>query len=256
MSYPLAASLWLKKRRLNPLARLRLFCFPYAGGGAPIFRQWSHHLPSTVEVCPIQLPGRGDRLLDPPYTRLLTLVEDIARDIQPYLDKPFAFFGHSMGALIGFELARQLRREAKVEPVHLFVSGRRAPQILERNQPRCDLPESELLDELRNLNGTPKELLEHSELMLLMLPLLRADFEVSETYTYTADPPLNCSITAFGGITDLEVTCDHLEAWRDQTAARFTLHMFKGDHFFIHQAEHLLLRAILDELHQRMDAIR
>ena len=250
MSKPLASSLWFANPRPNPEARLHLFCFPYAGGGPQIFRQWPQRLPATVQLYSAQLPGRGARMRERPYTCLSSLVEQLARVIEPYLDRPVAFFGHSLGAVIAFELARQLRRQAGVEPVRLFVSGSPAPQIAKTNAPTHDLPEPELLERLRRLNGTPREVLDHPELVDLMLPLLRADIKMSETYAYAAAPPLGCPISAFGGLSDLEVSREHLAAWREQTAAGFSLQMFEGDHFFIHTAQALLLQAIARELRQ------
>ena len=192
-----ASSLWLGRRKLVPHARLRLFCFPYAGGTAQIYRQWPDYLPTDVEVCSIQLPGRGSQLQQPAFTRLLALVEPLTETIARHLDKPFVFFGHSMGALIGFEVARRLRREGRREPEGLFVSGRRAPQIDEPEPVTFNLPDAELLDELRRLNGTPEEVLDNPDLLQLMLPILRADFEVCQTYSYTL-PRAACS-KACGG---------------------------------------------------------
>src|SRR5205085_9026436 len=125
----------------NEDAALRLLCLPYAGGAADIFRSWANVFPPTIEVCPIQLPGRGGRLLEPPFTNLSLLVETLTSELLPYLDKPFALFGHSMGAIIVFELARQLRSKKINEPLHLFVSAWRAPQIPRRERPSFDLPE-------------------------------------------------------------------------------------------------------------------
>jgi medium-chain acyl-[acyl-carrier-protein] hydrolase len=250
MSKPLVSSSWFTNLRPNREARLRLFCFPYAGGGPTIFRQWPQRLPSSVQVSSVQLPGRGPRMREAPFTRWAALVEQIALAIEPHLDKPFTFFGYSLGAIIAFELARSLRRRAGVEPLRLFVSACRAPQIPEWHEPTYNLPEPELLERLRRLNGTPKEVLDHPELIQLMLPLLRADFELAETYTYSAAPPLRSPISAFGGLQDAEVKREHLEAWRDQTTSSFNMRMFAGDHFFIHQSEPLLLDIIARELHQ------
>jgi medium-chain acyl-[acyl-carrier-protein] hydrolase len=181
---------------------------------------------------------------------LSALVGQIALAIEPHLDKPFAFFGYSLGAIIAFELARCLRQRAGVEPLRLFVAACSAPQIRETREEIYNLPEPELLERLRRLNGTPTEVLEHSELIQLMLPRLRADFEMAETYTYCAAPPLRSAISAFGGLQDREVKREHLEAWRDQTTGSFNMRMFEGDHFFIHQSEPLLLDVIARELHQ------
>lgn len=243
-----ADSVWFAQARSNPQCRLRLFCFPYAGGGSQIFRGWAELLPPSIEVCPVLLPGRGGRMREPPLPRISLLVENIASAIRSYLDKPFAFFGHSMGALIGFELARYLRREEKVEPVHLFASACRAPQISRLEPPTYGLPDSEFLERLRNLNGTPQEVLEHPELMQLMLPLLRMDFEAVETYRYFTESALSCPISIYGGLQDKEIEREDLEAWREQTTGGFTVRMFDGDHFFIHRAEKSLLGALKREL--------
>jgi medium-chain acyl-[acyl-carrier-protein] hydrolase len=241
-----AVDRWISFRKPDPKAQLRLFCFPHAGAGALIFRNWSDGLPRDVEVCPIQLPGRGTRLTEPPFTKLSCLIEALVRALDPLLDKPFAFFGHSLGALIGFELAREIRRQYGVHPVRLFASGGRAPQIPHRAPPIHTLPDNEFLAELRRLNGTPRELLDHKELMAVMLPILRADFALYETYMYSNEPPLNCPISAFGGLQDRRVSASDLEAWRSQTSASFSLRMFPGDHFFL--KEPLLLRALSQEL--------
>jgi medium-chain acyl-[acyl-carrier-protein] hydrolase len=231
-----------------PEAALRLFCFPYAGGRDLIFRGWQDGLPRTVEVCPVELPGRGRRLRERPLTQLTALVEATAEGLLPLLDKPFAFFGHSMGAMISFELARLLRKEHGVMPVHLFLSGRRAPHVPDTDPPTYDLPEAEFLKELRRLNGTPQEVFENAELIELMMPLLRADFEVVETYRYVSGPPLDCPITAFGGLQDVEVSREYLDGWRNYTTAAFTLRMMQGDHFFLNMAQCSLLQILAQEL--------
>lgn len=243
------AARWLISSAANPQARVRLFCFPYAGGGAHIYREWMRGLPKEVEVCSVQLPGHGSRLHEPLFVRLRPLVEELARVLLPHLQaKPFAFFGHSMGALISFELSRLLQREHGLRPSHLFVSGRRAPQLADDEPPIFNLPEQEFLEELRELNGTPKEVLEHPELMALVLPLLRADFAICQTYDYTAGPPLGCPITAFGGLQDDEAGREELEPWREQTTAAFSLRMLPGDHFFLHTAQKPLLQTVAQQL--------
>jgi len=248
MTIATAFDSWIAFRKPNPQARLRLFCFPYAGTGASIFRTWSEGLPADVEVCPVQFPGRGTRLKETPFTELLPLVQALAQALVPLLDKPFAFFGHSLGALVSFELARQLRRQAGVQPVRLFVSADRAPQIPQRDRPIHALPDSEFLVELRRLNGIPEKVLEDVELMQVMLPVLRADFAVYETYVYSVEAPLNCPISIFGGLRDHRVSRDDLEAWRDQTSVSFSLQMFPGDHFFLNTTQPLLLQVLSEEL--------
>ena len=242
---------WITGRKPNPQARLRLFCFPYAGTGAAIYRNWSDGLPQDIEVCPIQLPGRGTRMMETPFTELSALVEALATGLAPLLDKPFAFFGHSLGALVAFELAQLLRKQSGVQPVRLFVSGDRAPQLGSRHRPIHALPANQFLDELRSLNGTPDQILENIELMQIMLPVLRADFAIYEGYSYSAQPPLECFISGFGGLQDQRVSRDDLEAWRDQTTDAFSLRMFPGDHFFLNATRTLLLQLLSQELRAR-----
>lgn len=229
-------------------AEVRLFCFPYAGGSSMIFRTWGKALGPSVAVCPAHLPGRERRLTEKPYTSAQSLVEAAAEAIVPHLDRPFAFFGHSMGALISFELARRLRRLNMPQPTHIFLSGRGAPQLGVREAITYNLPDKEFAEELRRLNGTPREVLEHQELMELMIPLLRADFEVCQTYLYTQEPPLDCPVTAFGGLYDYEANGEMVGAWREQTSRAFRLCMMPGDHFFIHSAQERILGVLSKEL--------
>lgn len=244
------SNLWVKFLSPNPEANLRLFCLPHAGSSSLDFRNWSDQLPTTVEICSIELPGRGRRMQEKPFTRMSPLVEAIALALLPYLNRPFAFFGHSMGGLISFELARFLRRNYRRYPAHLFISGRRAPQVPTLEPPIHARPDSEFLQELHRLNGTPEAVLKHAELMQLLLPTLRADFAVLETYGYTPEPPLDCSITAFGGLQDPNVRCEGLEAWREQTNTAFSLEMFPGDHFFLYTAQSALLQSLSQALHK------
>jgi medium-chain acyl-[acyl-carrier-protein] hydrolase len=241
---------WVTCPKPGPQARLRLFCFPYAGGGASLFRTWADDLPAQVEVCPIQLPGRESRFREARYSRLMPLVHALGDVIQPYLTVPFAFFGHSLGALISFELTRYLRRQGAPLPVCLFASAHRAPHLPDPKPPIYNLPDPRFLGELRLLNGMPGEVLENAELMELMLPLLRADFAVAETYAYTEDAPLSCPISAFGGLADDEVSQEEAAAWHTQTLGAFTLRMLPGDHFFLVKERATLLQAIAADVTQ------
>lgn len=244
----LRTSPWFPALKADGAARLRLFCFPYAGGGALIYRDWAAKLPAEIEVCPAQFPGRGNRRHEPCYTSMRHLVEGAATAILPYLDRPFAFFGHSMGALVAFELARELRGRGEPAPIHLLVSGRAGPQVPRRTPITYNLPEPLFVERLRQLNGTPKEVLEDPEMMQLMIPLLRADFEISQTYAYQPGAPLDCPITAFGGLEDNHVTPEGLSAWREQTTAAFDARLLPGDHFFLHTAKATILQAVAEEL--------
>jgi medium-chain acyl-[acyl-carrier-protein] hydrolase len=244
-----ATSPWLTCPKPNPKSRLRLFCFPYAGAGASVFRTWAKQLP-TVEVFSIQPPGRETRLREPCFTKLDAFIQALLPELLPYLDIPFALFGHSMGALISFELARYLQRSQLPTPSHLFISGRRAPQLPAIAPPIHHLPKAEFLHGLRSYNGISENVLQNSDLMDLFLPILKADFSIIETYTYREDTPLSCSISAFGGIQDIKVSRDSLNAWRDQTSSHFTLQMFLGDHFYLNQQPDFLLAAIMATLEQ------
>jgi medium-chain acyl-[acyl-carrier-protein] hydrolase len=245
--------IWIRASEQCPQPRLRIFCFPYAGGGASIYRTWAEGLPAGVQLCPVQLPGREDRLMEKPYDRLQALVSALADVLDPYLeDLPFVFFGHSMGALVSFELARELRGRNRIGPLRLYVSGYRTPHLPDPDPPIHDLPEEEFLAELRRLEGTPEEILENQELTQLLLPALRADFAVCETYIYTNQRPLSCPIIAFCGVEDKEFRREDLEGWWEHTEDRFHLWMLPGNHFFIHihNAREQLLRILSVDLTQ------
>ena len=216
---------------------LRLFCFAYAGGSAAVFRDWYKSLPSNVEVCSIQLPGRGVRFREKAITCSVELINSLVTAIEPYLDVPFAFFGHSMGAQVAFELTRALRREKKAQPQHIFVSGRKAPHLPMIRRPIHALPEAEFLTEIRRLNGTPSEAWEHPELISLMSPILRADVKLVETWKFDTEAPLNLPITALGGFNDEGVPRAQLESWQEHTSHPVDVKMFSGDHFFINSAQ-------------------
>lgn len=255
-SDPARKSGWLVFHKPRPGARLRLFCFPYAGGGASIYRRWPAAMPPEIEVCPVQFPGHENRIRERALTRLDTLVSEFLEAHGDDLAAlPCAFFGHSMGAFIAFELARTLRRLGRAGPVQLFVSARRAPHLPARERAIHDLPEAEFRDELRKLNGTPEAVLEHPELMDLLGPILRADFTLIETYEHVPDAPLACPIAAFGGVDDPDVTRDDLDAWRRHTTAPFQVRMFPGDHFYLsHGSGDPLLGTIAAGLSARLAA--
>ncbi len=234
---------WIRCQR--PGAAVRLFCLPYAGGGATVYRTWGASLPATISVCPIQLPGREDRLADAPFTELRPLVDALAAAIVPSLDRPFALFGHSMGALIAYELARELHRQAGVLPLRLFVSGRVAPHLPPYLPPIHHLPDEAFLAELqRRYGGIPALLWQEAELRELLLPQLRADLTLVETYAHAASPPLPCALTAFGGTDDKHVGRTSLAAWRDHVRDEISVQMFEGGHFYLNHSQRPLLQAI------------
>ena len=233
---------WFTCANPDPHARLRLFCFPYAGGGASIYRGWENYVPPGVEVFSVQPPGRGNRFREPAFNRLDSLVAAVATVIEPFLDRPVALFGHSVGATASFELAHLVADQFGFNVSHLFVSGARAPQLPRNRRNIHDLPEEEFLTELKTLNGTPPAVLENPELMRMISSTLRADFSVAETYRCSHVQPLSCPITVFGGTDDTFVTREDLEAWRIQTSGAFEVWQLPGDHFFIHTSDSLILR--------------
>jgi medium-chain acyl-[acyl-carrier-protein] hydrolase len=188
----------------------------------------------------VQPPGRGNRFREEPFTSVDALVEAATPVLIPFMDVPFAFYGHSMGAMIAFEAARRLRRMGMDGPAHLFVGACRSPRLAGEREKTYDLPEPEFIEELRHLGGTPAEVLDHEELLRLMIPLLRADFTAVETYSYAEGPPLDCPLTAFGGLEDEEVPRASLAPWEEHTAGQFSLHMLAGDHFFLRSSQPLL----------------
>ena len=239
---------WAVRWANHEAAGLRLFCFPYAGGSAWSFCRWQQNLPAAVEVCGIELPGRATRQSEKPHARLSTLNEAMAEALLPYFDKPFAFFGHSMGALIGFEFARHLRRKYQLEPRHLFVSGRQAPQIPYGEKQTYDLPDDDFIQDLLR-DGAPEYALD-PQLIRLLLPMMRADFEVVQTYVYEPEPPLACPITVFGGLDDDSTGREQLSKWQYQTTSHCSVVMLPGNHFFIKTAQSELLSTISQELGQ------
>lgn len=232
----------------QPQANMRLLCFPCAGGSSQHFRTWSNILPTTIEVCLIELPGRGIQMRSALFYDLKALVSALAIAIKPYLDKSFSFFGHSMGGLISFELTRLLRTQGDVTPNHLFVAASRPPQFPRQKPHLHTLSDAAFIEELRLLNGTPDEILANRELMKLLLPMLRADFTALETYVYTHQPPLDIPICVFGGSQDKEVPPEQLPAWQEHTTGAFSLNMFPGDHFFTQSAQPSLLQMLCDRI--------
>lgn len=234
--------------RARPDRALRLWCFPHAGGGVSAFRGWPACLPASIEVWSVELPGRDTRIAVPPFTSMSPLVEAIVEAIGPLLDRPSALFGHSLGALLAFEVARALRSRGGAPPLALFVSGCRAPQLGDRRRRVHRLPREAFLEAVRELSGTPDEVLSSPELVELLLPMLRADFTVSETYRYVDLEPLQVPLIACCGAEDREVSAAEMAAWHKQTTAGFRLRLFAGGHFFVRTALAPLLAAISEDL--------
>jgi len=236
-------------------ARVRLFCFPFAGGSASTYFPWARRLSAHgIEVYAVQPPGRGSRLLAPAFTDVASLVQAIGDVIQPLMDRPAAFFGHSLGAVVAFELARWLRDRHLPLPAPLIVSGARAPDSpKEEPQLHTIMPDSAFAEAVaERYRAIPPEVLADEELLALVLPALRADLTINESYACTGAPPLPMDIVAYGGTEDFLVPEDRLVQWRAQTTGGFAHRMFSGEHFFLneHTAE------LLADITARLAAIR
>lgn len=241
---------WISCANHNPSAELRLICIPYAGGSAHVFKGWEAYLPAEVEIHAVQLPGRGQRIGEAPVDSLTELTSTLVDVLGPLTDRPYALFGHSMGALISYEVARALRGQGAPPPAHLFLSARHAAHLPPSRPPIHHLPDSKFVAELERYRGTPAAVLQNRELMDLFLPALRADFTISERYVYEPAAPLPCPIAAFGGVQDELVNRASLAAWEEHTSSTFSLRLFPGDHFFLHSAQPLLLRALAQTLRE------
>jgi surfactin synthase thioesterase subunit len=199
-------------------------------------------MPDNIELWTVRLPGREQRLSETPFRRMGPLVEALYEAMTTQLSGPYAFYGHSLGALIAFEMARKIQRQGGPGPIRLLVSAHTAPQLGLCRSVLHSLPDKEFVGALRRFAGTPDEVLENEDLMSIMRVALRADFEVDETYSYEEGQPLNCPISAFGGISDPDVSQGDLAAWKTHTSQQFNLHMMEGDHFFIFRSSDFLLR--------------
>lgn len=244
-----APETWVTFPRPNKSAKLRVYCFPYAGGGASIFRTWWQDLPSDVEVAAIQLPGRDLRISEPPHVRLSTLVPALADALAPTLYRPYVFFGHSLGALVSFELARELRRRGAPQPQHLLVSGRPAPQIPSGLR-RHELSHGQFVEWVRQLNSIPEPLWKEPDLIAMILRVMRADIAVNDAEDYVAEPPLDCPISAFGGIEDAMASRDEVAAWKAQTRGTFSMEMVPGGHFFFQTARQRFMSSLSEILNR------
>lgn len=239
---------WFVRPRPRPEATLRLFCFSHAGGGASSYFPWSAAL-DGVDVLSVQLPGREGRLMEPLIDDADILVARLGEVIEPWLDRPFVFFGHSMGAYLAFETARTLRRRGLPQPRRLIVSGRRAPMEADREAPLHELPDNHLAEELnRRFGGLPTAILAEPELMALFLPIIRADLRLLERGVYRAEAPLDYPISAFGGDEDRRADHAALVGWEALTVGGFEARQFSGGHFYLHERRDAFLSALASVL--------
>ncbi|HJN44684.1 MAG: thioesterase domain-containing protein [Vicinamibacterales bacterium] len=237
---------WLSVPRPQPAAPHRLFCFPYAGSGASGYHVWAKTLAAAhLEVCAIQLPGRENRLSEPACEHLDILLPPLLDALEPHLDRPFGFFGHSMGTLLAFEAARALRDRGWPTPRRLFLSAGRPPHLARTDTPLHGLPDDAFLAAIvARYQGIPAAVLEHRELLDLILPTLRADITLLETYRYRPAAPLAAGFSVFGGRSDPRVDDESLRRWRDLTEGPFLCETFDGGHFYLNDVRPALTDAI------------
>lgn len=226
--------------------------FPHAGAGPAWYATWGDHLPPEIELRVLHLPGRGSRHAEAAVTDFATLIATLSQVLSPEMDVPYALYGHSLGALIAFELARELHRLGERQPMQLFVSGCPAPHLIADRSPISELPEAAFVEELKQLGGTPAEVLENSDVLQLMLPSLRADMALFESYILRDDAPLNCPVFALGGSKDKIAGWNDLEGWRRYTSAGFVVQFLGGDHFFIREHRGEIVRIIAEEILQHV----
>lgn len=239
-----AVKTWLPYRRPGGRPEIRLLCFPHAGGAASAFRSWGKELPPEVEVCAVQLPGRETRLLEEPFRGLAPLVDAVCRDLGELFEQPFALFGHSLGGLIAFELARRLARQRGILPARLFVSAFRAPHLPNRLGPFAHLADDAFAGAMQALGTIPREVLDDAELREIVLPILRADFTLAESYRFDDPATLGCDISVLGGTEDALVLPEELMAWSRHTRGRCDTRLFPGGHFYLDTARASVMQTI------------
>lgn len=240
---------WLVRQPGGP-RRFRLYCFHHAGGNGLNFRQWQGKLSSAIEVCAIQLPGRGQRMAEQPLSDLFEVVKALAPVIAQQSNLPFAFFGHSMGALLAYELARYCQLHALPTPTALFVSGSPAPQYRKAPRGLHKLDDDALISELAKYDGTPAEVLQHKELMSMILPIVRTDFAMLDAYQHFPAPLLTMPITVLAGKKDQHTTPEQIDGWAKETSNLCRIQWFEGGHFFIHDESDAVLDCVTADLHE------
>jgi surfactin synthase thioesterase subunit len=244
-----SASRWLWMPRLSPSPRLRLFCLPYAGGSASIYRDWFARLPADIDVCPLQLPGREGRFAEALIDDPQTLLDELHQAVQPWLDRPFVLFGYSMGALIAHALAQRLQAVGGPTPQRLVVAACSSPDHPVGVDPDR-MSDAEFATYVRTLGGTPEAVFEHAELLALLLPLLKADFRLVRRLREVAQTEpqavlLDCPITALAAHQDEHAMPQQVARWADFTQGRFHAMSLPGGHFALWQQARLLMDAAL-----------
>jgi medium-chain acyl-[acyl-carrier-protein] hydrolase len=242
-------SSWFLVPQPRPEARLKLFCVPHAGRGASLYMPWRAFLPVWMELRAVQLPGREGRLGEPSLRRISALAEGLAQQILPRIDRPYALFGHSMGALISFETARVLRRLGAPPPDALILSGRRAPTVVDRDPPIHELPDAAFVEAIcARYNGIPQLILDQPDMMRMFLPIIRSDLEAIETYAYRQEAALDIPFFVYGGRDDEQLLPGNIAGWKALTTAGFEPRLFAGGHFYLQDERDALIQALIEDL--------
>lgn len=229
---------------VRPAAKARLICFPFAGGDVNAYLPWLARLDPSLELVIVQLPGRGQRARERPFARMEQLVDELFGNMLTRLDKPFAFFGHSMGGKIAYELAKRLQRDMLPLPELFVASGSGSPCLPRRGTPLHRLPDALFREKIRELSGVPQQVLDNEELMAFVLPILKADFRLVETYTGKYEAPLRSRLVILGGNADTFVARDDLLSWRDLFVKTESVRLYEGGHFFINHHSHDIVDTI------------
>ena len=247
---PSPSHLWFKRLNVCTRPRLRLFCFPYAGGSVSVFRHWSDYFTGDIELIGVQYPGRGDRYNETLIADCGQMVDAIYANIIPQLDVPTAFFGHSNGGLIAYELARKLQSANGYSLFHLFLSASRSAADRHPLSGRSALSDEELISELVSLGGTPPALLANKEMLELYLPILRADFALSDNYRYCSTPHLKSNSSILYGLRDKSVSKEEINGWQNIIQGGINFISVDGGHFFIHEN----LEIVISEIKRQLDS--
>jgi surfactin synthase thioesterase subunit len=243
--------LWFHVPRPRGEAALRLYCFPHAGGGASAYRSWPELIGADVEVVAVRLPGRESRFAEPRFRRMADVVAALCGPLSASLDRPFAFFGHSLGALVAFETACVLARAGAPSPVHLLAAASPAPGRGGRDGPLHTLPAHALIDRLREYGGLPEPVLAQHALLSVLLPTIRDDLEIGYAYHAADIGCLRCPVTVLGGVDDRSVSAEDLAGWEAVTDGPFAIRLVPGGHFFVGEAGASTMASIVEALNLR-----
>lgn len=240
---------WFVRRVPREQPKLRLFLFPYAGGGSVIFRGWENDFPAEIDVCAVEPPGRFGRFQDRGISDVHEFAAAFERAVDPFLDVPIAFFGYSLGALMAFQCARQLRSRRQLEPTHLMVAAHRAPHMPKRLQPISGKPDAAFIQEIERRYGPFDAVIKaEREMFEAVLGIMRTDFKMLEGYDYAPEAPFACPILALGGVEDGNVLATELDGWREHTSADFRFESLPGGHFFLRESGAALRQLIRNQL--------